>query len=77
MAWGIAQSSKHRLHIAIVKLAKELGVDFAFPSTTVTIEQFPEKKGLSLKYDINKDRIDAVISKVVKDFSNENYSDSE
>jgi MscS family membrane protein len=77
LAWGIEQSSKHRLHIAIVKLAKELGVDFAFPSTTVTIEQFPEKKGLSLKYDINKDRIDAVITKVVKDFSNENYSDSE
>ena len=77
LAWGIAQSSKHRLHIAIVKLAKELGVDFAFPSTTVSIEQFPEKKGLSPKYDINKDRIDAVISKVVKDFSSENYSDSE
>ena len=77
LAWGIEQSSKHRLHIAIVKLAKELGVDFAFPSTTVTIEQFPEKKGLSLKYDINKDRIDAVITNVVKDFSNENYSDSE
>ena len=60
------------MHIAIVKLAKELGVDFAFPSTTVTIENFPEKKGLNPKYDISKERIDAVITGVVADFTNEN-----
>ncbi|ARV07346.1 mechanosensitive ion channel protein MscS [Polaribacter sp. SA4-10] len=72
LAWGIEQSSKHRLHIAIVKLAKDLGVDFAFPSTTVTIEQFPEKKGLNLKYNIDKERIDAVITKVVTEFNSEN-----
>lgn len=72
LAWGVEQSSKHRLHIAIVKLAKELGVDFAFPSTTVTIEQFPEKKSLDLKYDTNHDKINASIKKVVADFSSEN-----
>ena len=71
LAWSNEQSSKHRLHIAIVKLAKELGVDFAFPSTTVTIEQFPEKKDISLKYDINKERTDAVITKIVSDFNKE------
>ena len=71
LAWSIEQSSKHRLHISIVKLAKELGVDFAFPSTTVTIEQFPEKKGISLKYDINKERTDAVVAKIVSDFNKE------
>jgi len=59
------------LHIAIVKLAKGLGVDFAFPSTTVTIEQFPEKKGISLKYDVNSERIDTVIKKVVTNFTEE------
>ena len=71
LAWGIEQSSKHRLHISIVKLAKELGVDFAFPSTTVTIEQFPEKEGISLKYDINRERTDAVVAKIVSDFNKE------
>jgi len=71
LAWGIEQSSKHRLHIAIVKLAKALGVDFAFPSTTVTIEQFPEKKGVSLKYDIDSKRIDTVIKEVLTDFTDE------
>ncbi|AUC86144.1 mechanosensitive ion channel protein MscS [Polaribacter sp. ALD11] len=71
LAWGVEQSSKHRLHIAIVKLAKELGVDFAFPSTTVTIENFPEKKGMNPKYDINKERISASITKVLEEFKNE------
>ncbi|MCG1036227.1 mechanosensitive ion channel family protein [Polaribacter sargassicola] len=71
LAWGVEQSSKHRLHIAIVKLAKELGVDFAFPSTTVTIEQFPEKTGLEPKYNTEQERIDAVITKVVSDFNND------
>jgi MscS family membrane protein len=76
LAWGIEQSSKHRLHIAIVKLAKELGVDFAFPSTTVTIEQFPEKKGLHPKYDISKERTDTVISTIIADFTNENQNEN-
>ncbi len=42
--WNKEQASKHSLHMAILKLAAELGVEFAFPSTTVMIEQFPEKK---------------------------------
>ena len=71
LAWGIEQSSKHRMHIAIVKLAKDLGVDFAFPSSTVMIENFPEKKGLNPKYDISLERTDAVISKTVSDFKNQ------
>ena len=71
MAWGIEQSSKHRMHIAIVKLAKDLGVDFAFPSSTVMIENFPEKKGLNPKYDISLERTDAVIAKTVSDFKNQ------
>jgi MscS family membrane protein len=70
LAWGIEQSSKHRLHIAIVKLAKDLGVDFAFPSTTVMIENFPEKKALGPTYDISTERTDAVIAKTVSDFKN-------
>jgi MscS family membrane protein len=72
LAWGTEQSSKHRLHIAIVKLAKDLGVDFAFPSTTVMVENFPEKKGLNPKYDISEERINNVINKNRTDFINNN-----
>ena len=69
LEWGIEQSSKHRLHIAILKLAKELGVEFAFPSTTVQIEQFPEKKSIDLRYDIDKEKMSIGIAKVLKEFN--------
>jgi MscS family membrane protein len=66
--WNVEQSSRHRLHIAIVKLAKELGVEFAFPATTVIIEQFPEKTGRNLKYDLSDERIKKAIKNVMEDF---------
>lgn len=71
LAWSTEQTSKHRLHIAIIKLAAELGVEFAFPSTTVTIEQFPDKSNLSPKYDISQAKIDASINKILTDFKND------
>jgi len=71
LVWADEQSSKHKLHIALLQLAKELGVDFAFPSTTVTIENFPEKKGINPKYDTNKERVDAAIASVVTKFGQE------
>ena len=69
LEWGVEQSSKHRLHIAIVKLAKDLGVDFAFPSSSLIIEQFPEKNGLDMKYNTDPKRIDEVIKNSVTDFN--------
>lgn len=68
--WGAEQSSKHRLHMAIVKLAKSLGVEFAFPSSTLIIEQFPEKTGFDLKYNTNKEFIDKQIQSNLVDFKN-------
>ena len=69
--WNLEQSSRHRLHIAILKLAKELGVEFAFPSSTVMIEQFPDKKSVDLKYNTNSDEINAAIKRAVDNFSKE------
>ena len=64
--WNKEQASKHSLHIAILKLAKEIGVDFAFPSTTVMIEQFPEKKGTELPYNLDEKRIKKIIDNLNK-----------
>lgn len=69
--WGIEQSSKHRFHMAIVKLAAALGVQFAFPSSTVMIEQFPEKKEISMKYDTNSANISSKIEQILENFKNE------
>jgi MscS family membrane protein len=77
LAWADELKSKHRLHIAILKLAKELGVDFAFPSTTVTIEQFPEKKAIALKYDTEEARIQSVLEKQRIEFRKEMETISE
>jgi len=64
--WNLEQSSKHSLHIKILELAKKLGVDFAFPSTTLMIEQFPEKNGLDNVYNIDKNRIQNIIGSIEK-----------
>tara|TARA_R110001583_G_scaffold10003_2_gene46739 strand:+ start:1194 stop:2795 length:1602 start_codon:yes stop_codon:yes gene_type:complete len=64
--WNVEQASKHSLHLAILRLAAEIGVDFAFPSTTVMIEQFPEKKSIVADYNIDSNRIQQIIDGVNK-----------
>ena len=71
LEWGTEQSSKHRLHIGIVKLAAALGVEFAFPSSTVMIEQFPDKNSIDLKYNTDQNHISTTIKGVVDNFSEE------
>jgi MscS family membrane protein len=40
--WGTELRERHRLYVDIIRLAKKLGVEFAFPTRTVWLEQ-PEK----------------------------------
>lgn len=74
LEWGVEQSSKHRFHIAIVKLAKALGVQFAFPSTTVFIEEFPEKKSNNLYDELSQENIQNAIASSITDFNNKQHS---
>ena len=69
LEWGVEQSSKHRLHIAIIKLAKELGVDFAFPSQTLMVEQFPDKKSLDMNYNSESERIENILKGIEGEFN--------
>jgi len=64
--WNTEQSSKHSLHMAILKLAGEMEVEFAFPSSTVMIEQFPEKKSLAASYNIDDKGIQKIIDGISK-----------
>jgi MscS family membrane protein len=73
-ACNIKQSFKRRLHIAIVKLAKELVVDFAFSSSTVAIENFLQKKGLSSNYNIYKYRTNFGIAIGLEEFNSINLN---
>jgi MscS family membrane protein len=49
-SWGEELRCKHEVLIEIIKLAEELGVSFAFPTRTLHMETFPEKKSLSPEY---------------------------
>lgn len=66
--WAVEQSSKHRLHMAIVKFANEIGVGFAFPSQTVMIEEFPEKKSVDLDYNPDAIKAAKTLDTILKDF---------
>ncbi len=59
--WGKEQAAKHSLHMAILKFANEIGVGFAFPSTTVMIEQFPNTGNDFPKYAATQEDIDKVL----------------
>lgn len=41
--WGTELAAKHSINMLILQLSYDLGVDFAFPSQTLMIEQFPHK----------------------------------
>lgn len=64
--WNVEQSSKHRLHMAILTLANDMGVSFAFPSQTVMVEQFPDKTSFDMDYDTSKERVNSSLEKALK-----------
>lgn len=49
--WGEELKCRHEILIEIVRLAENLGVNFAFPTRTLHMETFPEKKGNSPDYE--------------------------
>ncbi len=49
-SWTEELQSRHEILLEIVKLAEQLGVNFAFPTQTLHVESFPEKKSNSPEY---------------------------
>ena len=72
--WGQEQESKHILHMAILKLAAALGVQFAFPSSTLMIEELPGQVSTAPKYVIDKKEIDKRTDDIMKDFERRDLS---
>ncbi len=62
--WSSEQSSKHKLHMKILKLASSLGVGFAFPSSTLMIEQFPDKPVFDINYNTDENRIQKILDDI-------------
>lgn len=55
--WSLELKARHEILMSIINLAKRLGVRFAFPTQTMHIEEFPEKKALSPVYDVDEKNI--------------------
>lgn len=72
--WGMEQASKNVLHLAIVKLAKELGVEFAFPSSTLMIEQLPGQDSLAAEYGLTKEEMQKKIETLIEDFKKRDHN---
>ncbi|EON75050.1 Potassium efflux system KefA protein [Lunatimonas lonarensis] len=49
-SWGEELKAREDMLMATIRLANQLGVRFAFPTQTLHMETFPEKKGLNPTY---------------------------
>lgn len=72
--WGQEQESKHILHMAIIKLAAVLGVQFAFPSSTLMIEELPGQTSIAPKYVTDQGKIDKKVEELMDSFTNQDLT---
>lgn len=64
--WSEELKARHEILIEVVKLAEKLGVNFAFPTQTLHIENIPGEPSLSPKYEtreVLKKRLEEYFSK--------------
>lgn len=53
--WGEELKCRHEVLMSIVRLGKELGINFAFPTQTLHVENLPGQKSLSPSYPTESD----------------------
>ncbi len=68
--WTEELRARHEVLLAILKLADKLGVRFAFPTETIHVESFPEKRSLTPESDLDQD-VNAKIASVVQQWKKE------
>jgi MscS family membrane protein len=71
--WGMEQASKNVLHLAILRLAAHIGVEFAFPSSTLMIEQLPGQESLATQYALDKKEIAKRVEKIMSEFEKKEH----
>lgn len=59
--WSDELKAKHQILMAIIQLADELGVRFAYPTSTIHIEEFPGKGKTSPEYKIDSETTAAAL----------------
>ena len=56
--WDVELEIKEGIYLDIIRLAKVLGIRFAFPSRALYIEEFPEKRSLVPNYSEEPDEVE-------------------
>lgn len=67
-SWSDELKGRHEVMLAIIQLAKELGVRFAFPTSTLHIEEMPGQQPLSPNYNRDPQRLDAQLEQFMRDY---------
>lgn len=75
--WGPVQTAKHQFHIAVVELAKELNVEFAFPSQTLMMEKSADENPVIKNYNADPEYINSAIEKVLKNLKVDDLAHNE
>lgn len=61
-------AAKHQILVSIMNLAEKLGIQFAFPTQTIHIENLPGQVSLSSKYKTDKESLTKALDSFYKDF---------
>ena len=68
------QASRTVLHLAILRLAAEIGIEFAFPSSTLMIEQLPGQASLATQYKLNSKEIEEKVDALMRKFREKDHN---
>lgn len=68
--WKEELSGRHELMLGIIYLAERLGVRFAFPTSTIHIEEMPGQKSLAPEYVRSADEADRRMRAYLEEFRN-------
>lgn len=60
-SWSEELRSRHEILLEIVILGDQMGINFAFPTQTLHMETFPEKKGNSPVYDKGQEELRKIV----------------
>jgi MscS family membrane protein len=71
--WGMEQASKNILHLAILKLAAQIGIEFAFPSSTLMIEELPGQESLAANYTLNQEEVRKKVAALMEEFEKRDH----
>jgi len=66
--WGDELKAKHEILIAVIELAETLGVRFAFPTSTIHVEELPGAGSNSPDYEREEAKLDAKMADYMKRF---------